>query len=130
MSLQGIIFINLLGLGLIVWLLNLVRTKKLYITFAAIWVLAVLGGMVLISVPAFLNGLPRLVGATYPASAISLLAFIFIFVFLIYFSVQLSIISTRQTELIQALAIRGLLDQENQQHAIRQIPKQQSEDSD
>jgi hypothetical protein len=117
MSLQGVIFIDLLGLGFMIWLLNLVRTKKLFITYAAIWFLAVLGGMVLISVPAFLNGLPPLVGATYPASAISLLAFIFVFVILIFFSVQLSIISTRQTELIQAMAIQGLLEQENQSSA-------------
>jgi hypothetical protein len=114
MSLQGIIFIDLLGLGFIFWLLNLVRTKKLYITYAAIWFLAVLGMMILVSIPAFLNGLPQLVGATYPASAISLLAFIFIFVILIFFSVQLSIISSRQTELIQAMAIRGLVEQEIQ----------------
>ena len=113
MSLQGILFIDLLGLGFMIWLLNLVRTKKLYISYAAIWFLAVLGMMILISVPAFLNGLPQLVGATYPASAISLLAFIFIFVILIFFSVQLSIISTRQTELIQAMAIKGLLEQED-----------------
>ncbi|HEY1409014.1 MAG TPA: DUF2304 domain-containing protein, partial [Promineifilum sp.] len=48
----------------------------------------------------------------YPASALSLLAFVFIFAILIYFSVQLSQIARRQTELIQALAIRGLLDSE------------------
>jgi hypothetical protein len=112
MSLQGIVFIDLLGIGFIVWILNLVRTKKLHITYAAIWVLAVMGAMALISVPAFLTGLPILVGAVYPASALSLLAFAFIFAILIFFSVQLSILTKRQTELIQSLAIRGLMDQE------------------
>jgi hypothetical protein len=112
MSLQGIILIDLLGIGFVVWLLNLVRRKKLYISYAAIWFLAVMGLMIIISVPQLLDGLPKVVGAIYPASALSLLAFVFIFMILIFFSVQLSIISTRQTELIQAMAIKGLLEEE------------------
>ena len=112
MSIQGVVVIDLLALGFIVWLLNLVRTKRLNVSHASIWILAVLGMMVLVTVPQFLHGLPQLIGATYPASALSLLAFVFIFAILIYFSVQLSQIARRQTELIQALAIRGLLDSE------------------
>ena len=112
MSLQGVVLIDLLGFGFILWLLNLVRTKKLNISYASIWFLAVMGMVVIISVPDLLNSLPLLVGATYPASALSLLAFIFIFIMLIFISVQLSILGTRQTELIQDLAIKGLLKSE------------------
>jgi hypothetical protein len=68
--------------------------------------------MLIISVPTLLALLPKLVGATYPASAMSLLAFVFIFLVLIFFSVQLSIMSARQVALIQALAVNELLTQE------------------
>ncbi len=109
MSIQGIVIIDLLGLGFVLLILNLIRTKKLVVGFGVVWLLAVGGMMVLISVPPLLQGLPALLGAIYPASALSLLAFVFIFLILIFFSVQISILSTRQVELIQTVAIKGLL---------------------
>lgn len=112
MSAQGIILIDIAGLGLIFLILNLVRTKKLHIGFAAIWFLAVVSLMLIISLPPVLFFLPKVVGAVFPASALSLLAFIFIFLVLIFFSVQLSLISSRQVEIIQALALRDITAQE------------------
>jgi hypothetical protein len=112
MSAQGIVLIDIMGLGLIFLILNLVRTKKLHIAYAAIWFLAVLALMVIISLPPLLSLLPRVVGAIFPASALSLLAFVFIFLVLIFFSVQLSILSQRQVELIQALALKELSAEE------------------
>lgn len=109
MSLQGIIFIDFLGLALIVLIINLIRTKKLHVGYAVIWFLATLALMIVVSVPPLLEILPRVVGATFPASALSLLAFVFIFLVLIFFSVQLSIISARQVELSQAIALSELL---------------------
>jgi hypothetical protein len=111
MSLQGILFIDGLCVGFLLLILNLVRTKKLNISYAVIWFLSVLGLMTLISVPSLLTMLPRLIGAIYPASALSLLAFVLIFLTLIFFSVQLSAISARQIELAQAIAIKNLLAQ-------------------
>lgn len=108
MSIQGIVSIDIVGLLLIVMVLNLVRTKKLQIGYAVLWVPALLSAMVLVSVPPLLDLLPVIVGAIYPASALSLLAFVFIFIVLVFFSVQLSILSTRQIELIQTLAIKEL----------------------
>jgi hypothetical protein len=113
MTPQGIVVIDILALGLIVLLVNLVRKKKLYVSYAVIWVTAVVGMMLLVSIPPALELLPKLVGAIYPASALSLLAFIFIFVVLIFMSVKFSILSDRQTEIIQLLAIRDL-EQEDQ----------------
>jgi hypothetical protein len=109
MSIQGIIFIDLLGVAFMMLILNLVRTKRLHIAYATIWFLAVLALMVMVSIPPLLYLLPRLMGAIYPASAISLLAFVFIFLVLIFFSMQLSAISARQVAIIQALALQELL---------------------
>lgn len=113
MSIQGIILIDVLGLGFILLILNLIRTRKLHVGYAVVWFLAVTGMMLLVSVPPILELLPRAVGAIFPASALSLLAFVFIFLMLIFFSVQLSVISSRQVALIQALAVRGLLDEDD-----------------
>jgi hypothetical protein len=113
MSIQGIILIDVLGLGFILLILNLIRTRKLHVGYAVVWFLAVTGMMLLVSVPPILELLPRAVGAIFPASALSLLAFVFIFLMLIFFSVQLSVISSRQVALIQALAVHGLLDEDD-----------------
>jgi hypothetical protein len=112
MSTQGIIFIDLMGIGLLILILNLVRTKKLHVGYAVIWFLAIISLMVIISVPPLLNFLPRAVGAVFPASALSLLAFAFIFLVLIFFSMQLSVLSTRQARLIQSMALDELLRQQ------------------
>ncbi len=114
MSTYGIIFIDLVGIGMLLLILNLLRTEKLSINYAVIWVLAILSMMVIISVPSLLELLPIIVGARFPASALSLLAFAFIMLVLIFFSVQLSIISRRQNRLIQSIAIQELLMEERE----------------
>ncbi|MCB0291159.1 MAG: DUF2304 domain-containing protein [Calditrichaeota bacterium] len=117
MSLQGIMVIDLMGLGFIILLINLVRTQKLNVSYAIIWLGAVLGLMSLVSVPELLNLLPRLFGAIYPASALSLLGFVFIFLVLIFMSVKLSQLSARQVELIQLLAQKELEAREREEKA-------------
>lgn len=108
MSIQGIVLLDLIGIGLIILILNFVRTKKLHVGYAVIWCLAIAGMMIIISIPPILSFVTTAVGAIFPASALSLLAFLFIFLLLIYFSVQLSLLSERQTALIQELALRDV----------------------
>jgi hypothetical protein len=117
MSTQGIALIDLVGLGLVAVLLNLVRLKRLHVAHAALWLIAVTGLVILVSVPPLLASITVAVGATYPASAVSLLAFVFIFAVLIFFSVQLSTITDRQVKLAQAMALREALGQPESQTA-------------
>jgi hypothetical protein len=114
MSLQGILIIDILGVGFIIMLINLVRIKKLYVSYAIIWLFSIILLMLIISVPPLLALLPGLVGAVYPASALSLLAFVLIFMILIFMSVKISILHTRQVELIQHLAMNALQAQDRQ----------------
>ena len=112
MSTQGIILIDIIGLGLILLTLNLVRTHKLYVGYAVMWALAVAGAMVLISIPPLMAFITVSVGATFPASAVTLLAFVFIFIVLIFLTVELSTVSSRQVELAQSLALNELMRKE------------------
>jgi hypothetical protein len=121
MSTQGIILIDIIGFGLILLTLNLVRTHKLYVGYAVMWALAVAGAMVLISIPPLMAFITVSVGATFPASAVTLLAFVFIFIVLIFFSVELSVISSRQVELAQSLALNELMRKE--QHSANNAAK-------
>jgi hypothetical protein len=112
MTTQGIVFIDILGLGLIILIINLVRTHKLHVGYALIWLISVIGLMLIISIPPLLVLVTKAVGAVFPVSALSLLAFVFTFIILIIFSVKLSTISAKQSELIQNLAILELLHEE------------------
>lgn len=114
MSTHGVILINVLALALVVLVLNLVRTRRLYVGYAVIWLIAISGLMVLTWFPPLLYLLPRIVGAIFPASALSLFGFLFIVLVLVLFSVQLSELSARQTEIAQYLALSELLSQEAQ----------------
>jgi hypothetical protein len=113
MNTQGVILIDLIALGFLLLILNLVRRHKLVIGYALLWMTALLGAMALVTITPLRDFTTRVVGAIYPASALSLLAFAFFFVVLIYFSVQLSVMSSRQVQLIQAIAILELKLQEN-----------------
>jgi hypothetical protein len=112
-STQGIVLIDLMGLVFIALIVNLVRTHRLHVGYGVIWLLAVLAPMIIISLRPLLMLVTQAVGAIYPASALSLLAFVFIFLMLIFFSVQLSIIADRQVEIAQSQALQELRDQES-----------------
>jgi hypothetical protein len=108
MSIHGVLLIDILALGYIVVILDLIRRQRLAIGYALLWLAAVVSLMTLVSFSPLRDWITNMVGATYPASALSLLAFGFMFVVLIYFSVQLSILSARQVELIQAITLLEL----------------------
>jgi hypothetical protein len=56
----------------------------------------------------------KAVGAIFPASALTLLAFALVFGMLIFFSMQLSILSKRQIEMAQKMALTDLAAREQE----------------
>lgn len=116
MNLHGILLIDLMGLLFALWILNLVRRSRLHLGYALLWLAAVAGAIALVSVAALRTLITRAVGALFPASALALVAFAFIFFVLILFSVQLSRLAQRQAELVKALG-RASLDPPAPGHA-------------
>jgi len=108
MTLQGTIVIDLMGLALMGLILGALRRQTLYVGYAVIWLLSIAGLMVLVSVPPVLSLVTVAVGALFPVPALSLLAFAFIFMILIYLSVQISLLSVRLTEVARYVARREL----------------------
>jgi len=106
MTVQGAVVLVLMGLALLLWILNLVRRDRLYVGYGVIFVLAILSVIVILSVPPLLTFVTRLVGAVFPASALTLLAFGFIVLMLVYVLTQVTILSNRLAVLIQELAIQ------------------------
>ena len=112
MTTQGTIIIDLAGLALIALLVNLVRTRQLYVGYAAIWLLSTAGLLLTVSLPSLLRLVTDAAGAVFPVSALTLLALLFIIVMLIFFSVKLTTLAEHQTELIQTVALQTLLARE------------------
>jgi hypothetical protein len=108
MNLQGVLVMDLLGVAFILWIVNLVRLKRLHTGYAILWLSACVAVIVLVSVPPLLQLVTRTVGALFPASALSLIAFAFVFAVLILFSMQLSSMRDRQTRLAQSFALSKL----------------------
>jgi hypothetical protein len=106
MTLQGIIALNLIAIMLIVWVSNLVRKGRLYVGYGIIFIGSTMAVMLLLLSPRLLQLVSKLLGAVFPASALTLLALGFIVVMLIYILSQLTILSNRVTKLMQTLAIR------------------------
>lgn len=105
MNLQGILILDFIGLALLLWVLNLVRHGRLYVGYGVIFVAATCGTMLIISAPPLLTGVTHLLGAIFPASALTLMALCFIVLMLLYILTQLTIVSNRLTALVQDLAI-------------------------
>lgn len=106
MTFQGIIVLNLIGLMLLIWVLNLVRRGRLYVGYGIIFVLTILGIIVILSVPTLLTFVTHLVGAVFPTSALTLLALCFIVLMLVYVLTQVTLVSNRVAVLVQELAVQ------------------------
>jgi hypothetical protein len=105
LPLRAVLVLDLMGLFFLIWVLNLVRHGRLYVGYGVIFIVAILGTMVTLSVPQLLLGVTHLVGAIFPASALTLLALGFIVLMLLYVLSQLTLVSNRLAVLIQELAI-------------------------
>ena len=114
MSTQGILILDLIGFTLAIAIINLVRTRRLHVAYGVIWLVAAMAMMIIVTIPPLLNFITVAVGAIFPASALTMLAFVLVFSMLILFSVQLSTLATRQIELAQAVALDELLARERQ----------------
>lgn len=106
MTVQGILILDFIGLLFMLLTLNLVRTRRLHVVYGVIWLMAVIIMMTTISIPPLLALVTAAVGATFPASAMTLLAFVLVFSMLIIFSMQLSTMAARQIELAQSVALK------------------------
>ena len=105
LPIRAVLVLNVIGLFFLLWVLNLVRHGRLYVGYGVIFIAAILGTMVTLSIPQLLLGMTHLVGAIFPASALTLMALAFIVLMLLYVLSQLTLVSNRLAVLIQELAI-------------------------
>jgi hypothetical protein len=105
MEFRARLFAVVLGLAVLLFVINLVRTKKLKEEFALLWLLT---GIVLVLTPVFIDYLDMVayaLGIEYPPALIFVLAIISLLLILFQFSMRISRFSEQIKVLIQELAL-------------------------
>jgi hypothetical protein len=105
MTVQGIVVLDAIAFLLMLWILNQVRSERLYVGYAVIFLLPTVGVVILLSTPALLTSVTHLVGALFPTSALTLLALCFVVFLLVYVLTQVTLIAQRLAVVVQELAI-------------------------
>lgn len=106
MTVQGILVLTLIGLVFLFWILNLVRRDRLYVGYGVMFVLLICAAIVVLAVPSLLAFITNLVGAIFPASALTLIALCFIAFMLVYILTQVTLLSNRVAAVVQQIAIQ------------------------
>ena len=104
----------IVAIGICALIFELVRRKHLMERYAILWLLAAVTLLVLAVWQGLLTTLSHAVGIYYPPAALFAVAFLFVLVMLIHFSVTISRLSDQNTMLAQRLA---LLQQRLEQQA-------------
>jgi hypothetical protein len=105
MEFRARLFAVVLGLTVLLFVINLVRTKKLKEEFALLWLLT---GIVLVLTPLLIDYLDKVayaLGIEYPPALIFVLAIISVLLVLFQFSMRLSRFSEQIKVLTQELAL-------------------------
>jgi hypothetical protein len=123
MNVQAVIAADLIIAALSLFVIILLSRGKLYVGYAVIWLMGLLGAAVLATVEPLRLLFTTLVGALFPVSALTMLAFGFVFLLLIYFSVQVTLLGDRVTQLAQHIAI---LELEREETARRATPQSET----
>ena len=107
MSILSIIAIEVIGLCLIGWVINLTRHKKLYVGFSVVWFLAVVGVMTISAIPPLLDLVRTVLSKVFHVSEITCVFYVFLVVVLINLSKQVSILANRTTKIAQFIALEN-----------------------
>jgi hypothetical protein len=105
MEFRARLFAVVLGLVVLLFVINLVRTKKLKEEFALLWLLT---GIVLVLTPVFIDYLDMVayaLGIEYPPALIFVLAIISVLLILFQFSLRISRFSEQIKVLVQEVAL-------------------------
>jgi hypothetical protein len=101
------------SLLLLVVVFELVRRKQLLERYALLWLLSALVLLVLASWRGLLSGVADAIGVFYPPSALFAVAFAFVLVLLLHFSLAVSRLTDQAKVLAQRVA---LLEQRQREH--------------
>lgn len=106
MSLHAKLIITAVALANGVFVLELLRKRKLTESYSLLWLLVIAAIVVATWMERFLLAVTRVFGAMVPVSALTLLSLVFVLMMLIFFSMKISKLEWKIKELAQQVALR------------------------
>jgi hypothetical protein len=106
-SLAGLVLVDLLGLLLLLWVLNLVRVGRLYVGYGVLLAMVLVAGTVTLSTPPLARRASQALAAFFPSpwAGVAVLGLAFLLAMLVYVLTQVTVLANRLATLVQALAI-------------------------
>jgi len=112
LSTEGRILLVVVAVVLTAVVVSMLRRRRLHEEYALVWLALIVGMVVVTASDWVLWKVTALVGAKFPASALTLLSLAVIFFFLILYSTRISVLSDKVRDLAQELAlVRAELEQ-------------------
>lgn len=99
------LFSIVINVSLLFFVLFLIRTKRLRLQYSLLWLLTIVIMMLFSFFPFLLNKISFLVGIYYPPSLLFLVAFLFLLIIVLHYSIVISTLSRNNKSLIQKLSI-------------------------
>jgi hypothetical protein len=100
------------SLLLLLLIIDLVRRRRLKEEYSVLWVITALALLVLAAWFELLKGITEIVGGVAPSSTLFFFGLLFVFFMLLHFSVRVSVLERRLTDVIQEIGLLGVADQE------------------
>jgi hypothetical protein len=105
MTILGTVVLDVVGLSLILWLLNLVRLGRLYVGYGIVLLFGIVATLGVASVPSARAVVFGLLHALFPGAELIVVLWAAFVLILIYVLAQLTRIVNRVTTLVQELAL-------------------------
>lgn len=102
------IFVALLTAGTLIFLLSLVRRRRLRAKYTLLWLATGLGMVVLTAVPGLLDTISRRLGISYGPTTLFSAAIVLLLLVCMHFSWELSRLEERARSLAEELALRTM----------------------
>jgi len=104
-TLAGTLVLDLVGLLLVLWVLNLVRLGRLYVGYGIVLLSGIIGTVGVASVPPARAAVGAVLGALFPGAELVVVACAAFVLILIYTLAQITRIANRLAALVQELAL-------------------------
>jgi hypothetical protein len=106
-TLAGTLAVTAIGLALLLWVVNLIRSDRLYVGYGVIFVLGTLATMGIVVVAPLRDAAAEISRVLMPQPSLAAPAIVILVFLMVYVFIQISVLSNRVTRLTQELAIRN-----------------------
>jgi hypothetical protein len=116
---QGVVVLDILGLVVLLWILNLTRLGRLYVGYGVVFIALVLATLLTVSMPPLRSLVGDLAQSLFPNGGLLVIGFSAAVLVAVYVFTQLTVIANRLSVLVQEIALLQAAAHKNRGTAAR-----------